>query len=48
MRTRPGAEVLYTSCGLGPGSPLGFYLRQGFSDTGRRHEGEQVLALAIA
>ena len=47
VRTRPGAEVLYTSCGLGPGSPLGFYLRQGFSDTGRRHEGEQVLALAI-
>jgi diamine N-acetyltransferase len=48
VRTRPGADVLYTSCGIGPGSPRGFYLRLGFTDTGRMHEGEQVLALAIS
>ena len=33
LRTRPGADVLYTSCADGPGSPRGFYLRYGFSDT---------------
>jgi diamine N-acetyltransferase len=27
LRTRPGADVLYTSCADGSGSPRGFYLR---------------------
>jgi hypothetical protein len=36
LLTRPGADVLYTSCTDGPGSPRGFYLlRYGFTDTGR-------------
>jgi hypothetical protein len=35
LRTRPGSDVLYTSCTDGPGSPRGFYLRYGFTDTSR-------------
>jgi diamine N-acetyltransferase len=35
LQTRPGADVLHTSCADGSGSPRGFYLRYGFSDTGR-------------
>jgi diamine N-acetyltransferase len=45
---RPGAEVLYTSCADGHGSPRGFYLRSGFTDTGRVMWGEKVLALDLA
>lgn len=48
LRTRPGADVLYTSCADGPGSPRGFYLRYGFTDTGRVMWGENVLALDLA
>jgi diamine N-acetyltransferase len=48
LRTRPGADVLYTSCADRPGSPRGFYLRYGFSDTGRVMWGENVLALDLA
>jgi len=48
VRARPGADVLYTSCGIRSGSPRGFHLRLGFTDTGRRHVGEQVLALALS
>ena len=48
LRTRPGAGVLYTSCADGPGSPRGFYLRYGFTDTGRVTWGENVLALGLA
>ena len=44
VRTRPGADVLYTSCREGDGSPRGFYLRYGFTDTGRVMWGENVLA----
>ena len=47
LGTRPGADVLYTSCADGPGSPRGFYLRYGFTDTGRIMWGENVLALAL-
>jgi diamine N-acetyltransferase len=47
-RTRPGADVLCTSCTDGPGSPRGFYLRYGFADTGRVMWGENVLALDLA
>jgi diamine N-acetyltransferase len=48
LRTRPGADVLYTSCADGEGSPRGFYLRYGFTDTGRKMWGEDVLALDLA
>ena len=48
LRTRPGADVLYTSCADGPGSPRAFYLRYGFADTGRVMWGENVLALDLA
>ncbi len=48
LGTRPGADVLYTSCADGPGSPRGFYLRYGFTDTGRVMWGENVLALGLA
>ena len=47
LRTRPGADVLYTSCADGPGSPRGFYLRYGFTDTGRVMWGENVLSLDL-
>lgn len=47
LRSRPGARVLITSCGQGPGSPEGFYLRQGFRSTGTEHEGELVLELDL-
>jgi diamine N-acetyltransferase len=47
LRTRPGADVLYTSCADGPGSPRGFYLRYGFIDTGRVMWGENLLALDL-
>lgn len=48
LRTRPGAGVLFTSCADGPGSPRGFYLRYGFTDTGRIMWGENVLALDLS
>ena len=48
LRTRPGADVLYTSCADGPGSPRGFYLRYGFTDTGRVMQGENILAFDLA
>jgi diamine N-acetyltransferase len=47
LATRPGADVLYTSCAGGPGSPRGFYLRYGFEDTGRVMWDENVLALDL-
>jgi len=47
VRGRPGADVLYTSCADGPGSPRGFYLRYGFTDTGRVMWGENVLAYPL-
>lgn len=47
VRTRPDARTLLTSCVRGEGSPYGFYLRQGFRDTGRTHEGETVLELDL-
>jgi diamine N-acetyltransferase len=48
VRTRPGAEILYTSCADGERSPRRFYLRYGFTDTGRVMWGENVLALDLA
>jgi diamine N-acetyltransferase len=47
LGTRPGADVLYTSCSAGPASPRGFYLQYGFVDTGRVMWGENVLALDL-
>jgi len=47
VRTRPGADVFYTSCADGPGSPRGFYLRYGFTDTGRIMWDENLLALDL-
>ena len=47
LGTRPGADVLYTSCADGPGSPRGFYMRYGFTDTGRIMWGENLLALNL-
>jgi diamine N-acetyltransferase len=47
LATRPGADVLYTSCADGPGSPRGFYLSYGFTDTGRVMWDENVLALDL-
>jgi diamine N-acetyltransferase len=47
LGTRPGADVLYTSCADGPGSPREFYLRYGFTDTGRIMWDENVLALDL-
>jgi hypothetical protein len=48
LRTRLGAEVLYTSCADGPRCPGGFYLRYGFTDTGQVMWGVNVLALDLA
>ncbi|MBO3744481.1 GNAT family N-acetyltransferase [Streptosporangiaceae bacterium NEAU-GS5] len=48
LRTRPAAEVLLTSVVPGEeSSPLGFYLRLGFQDTGTFHDGERVLRLPL-
>ena len=47
VRTRPDARELLTSTVPGPLSPLPFYLRQGFVDTGTEHEGERVLSLPL-
>ena len=48
LRTRDDARVLITSVVQGPGSPIGFYLRQGFRATGEVHQGELVLELDLA
>ncbi len=47
MRTRPGAKELLTSCGLGEGSPEGFYLKLGFKHTGKMHGDEAVLSMPL-
>jgi diamine N-acetyltransferase len=47
LRTRPDARVLVTSVVPGPATPLPFYLRQGFRDTGGVHLGELVLELDL-
>jgi diamine N-acetyltransferase len=47
LRTRPGADTLFTRCADGPGSPRGFYLRYGFVDTGRVMWDENILALNL-
>jgi diamine N-acetyltransferase len=47
LRTRPGCDTLLTSVVPGPASPVGFYLRYGFSRTGQVFAGEDVLALRL-
>jgi diamine N-acetyltransferase len=47
LRAHPDATVLLTSCVPGPATPLGFYLRRGFRETGQVHDGEVVLELPL-
>jgi diamine N-acetyltransferase len=47
VRSRPGADVLFTSFVPGEGSPVDFYLRYGFSLTGEVFDDEPVLALPL-
>lgn len=47
VRTRPGATVLVTSCGQGPGSPEGFYRKLGFERNGEMYGTEVGLSLAL-
>jgi diamine N-acetyltransferase len=47
VRTRTDAETLLTSVVPGPAGPVGFYLRYGFSATGRVFDGEDVLELPL-
>jgi GNAT superfamily N-acetyltransferase len=47
VRTRPGAETLWTSCGQDPGTPQPFYERYGFIATERFIEGERVMRLDL-
>jgi diamine N-acetyltransferase len=47
FRGRPAVEALTTSAGEGEGSPIAFYERYGFEQTGERHGDEVVLRLAL-
>jgi diamine N-acetyltransferase len=47
VRTRPGATVLETSCGQGPGSPEGFYRKIGFARNGKMLGEEIGLSLSL-
>ena len=47
VRSRPGAQTLFTSHVPGEGSPLGFYLQYGFTLTGDIFDDEPVLALPL-
>jgi diamine N-acetyltransferase len=47
VKTRPGAEVLETSCGQGPGSPEGFYRKIGFERNGKMLGHEVGLSLVL-
>jgi diamine N-acetyltransferase len=47
LRTRPGADTLWTSCGQEPGTPQPFYERYGFTATDRFIEGERVMRLDL-
>jgi diamine N-acetyltransferase len=44
---RPDATELYASAGPGEGSPIPFYERYGFTQTGEIDDGEVVLRLAL-
>ncbi len=47
LHDRPGADVLWTTSGLGEGSPRSFYERYGFRHTGEAKWGEDVLRLDL-
>ena len=47
VKTRPNAKELGVSCGQGPGSPLEFYVKQGFVSTGEVMESELVLKMSL-
>ncbi len=47
VRTRPGATHLLTSCVPGDGTPIPFYERLGFVQTGEKDEEELVLRLEL-
>ena len=47
VRTRPNANTLLTSCLPGEASAQGFYLKLGFTPTGREPGGEVELALRL-
>ena len=47
LRTRPGADALWTSCGHGEGSPQPFYERYGFVRPGEIKWDEIVLRLDL-
>jgi diamine N-acetyltransferase len=47
LRTRPDADVLWTSCVRGEGSPQPFYEHYGFVDTGELKWDETVLRLDL-
>ena len=47
LRTRPNADVLFTSCKAGEGSPQPFYLHYGFEKTGEVKWGEDLLRLDL-
>jgi diamine N-acetyltransferase len=47
VKTRPGAKVLETSCGEGPGSPEGFYRSVGFQRNGKMLGDEVGLSLDL-
>ncbi len=48
LATRPAADILWTSCRAGDGSPQPFYLRYGFEKTGEVKWGEDLLRLDLA
>jgi diamine N-acetyltransferase len=48
VRSRPGADVLYTSAAQGEGGPQPFYERYGFVPTGEVVDDEVVLRLDLA
>jgi diamine N-acetyltransferase len=47
FRGRPGVEVVTTSAGQGDGSPIAFYERYGFEQTGEVHDDEVELRLKL-
>jgi diamine N-acetyltransferase len=47
LRGRPGADILWTSCKAGDGSPQPFYLHYGFVKTGEVKWGEELLRLDL-
>lgn len=48
VKSRPGAKVLETSCGQGPGSPEGFYRKVGFERNGKIFGIEVGLSLELS